>query len=91
MYKIGLLTTGLPVSGFQIIREQDRMRVVNSPFRVVDIPNVQFGVASINDMGHVVQMHEQVANELWSAALKGAVAAEKIEELADQAARELAI
>lgn len=87
--QIGLLTTGLPVSGFQIIREQDRTRIVNSPFRVVDIPNVQFGVASISDMKHVVQMHEQVTNELWSAVLAGGAAAETLEVLADLAESKL--
>ncbi|WP_158243186.1 helix-turn-helix domain-containing protein [Acidimangrovimonas sediminis] len=85
--QIGLLTEGLPVSGFQIIREHERTRVVNSPFRVVDIPNVRFGVASIIDMDHVVQMHEEMANDLWTSALTGAAAADILDEMALQQER----
>ena len=87
--QIGLLTEGLPVSGYQIIREPDRTRVVNSPFRIVDIPNLRFGMASIIDMDHVVQMHEEMANELWSSAVTGVEAARIIETLADEAERRL--
>ncbi|MBE9640045.1 helix-turn-helix domain-containing protein [Salipiger mangrovisoli] len=87
--QIGVLTEGLPVSGFQIIREMDRSRVVNSPFRVVDIPNVRYGVASIIDMEHVVQMHEDIANRLWTSALTGEPAARLLEDLANRAEAEI--
>ncbi|NDW01991.1 helix-turn-helix domain-containing protein [Salipiger sp. PrR002] len=88
--QIGVLTEGLPVSGFQIIREMDRSRVVNSPFRVVDIPNVRYGVASIIDMEHVVQMHEDIANRLWTSALTDVPAAQLLEDLADRAEADIA-
>lgn len=87
--QIGLLTTGLPVSGFQIIRQTDRTLVVTSPFRIGDLPNVRVGVATINDMGHVVQLHENIANELWSETLIGDAAARRLEAMADKTELEL--
>lgn len=87
--QIGLLTSGLPISGFQIIRQAERSLVVTSPFRIGDLPNVRVGVASINDMGHVVQLHEGIANEMWTEALVGESAARHLEALADKAEENL--
>ncbi|SLN61853.1 helix-turn-helix domain-containing protein [Roseisalinus antarcticus] len=86
--QIGILTGGLPVSGFQIVRQRDRIRVVTSPFRIGDLPNIRVGVASINDMPHVVQMHEELANELWTEAMIGGPAADILEDLAEAAERD---
>jgi transcriptional regulator with XRE-family HTH domain len=85
--QIGIITGGLPVSGFQIVRQREQSRVVTSPFRIGDLPNIRVGVASINDMPHVVQMHEELANELWTKALIGASAADLLDELATTAER----
>jgi len=83
--QVGLVIEGLPVSGFQIVRQPDRNMVVTSPFRIGDIPNIRIGVASINDMDHVVQIHEDIANELWAEALTGEAAAKRLEAMADNA------
>lgn len=55
------------------------------PFRIGDLPNVRVGVASMNDMGHVVQLHEGIANEMWTEALVGESAARHLEAMIETA------
>ena len=42
-------------------------------------------------MDHVVQLHEEIANELWTEALTGSAAATRLEAMADRAEAGLAV
>lgn len=79
--QIGLTDRQLPTTGFQLIRQDARVLVVTSPFRVGNQPNLQDGIATISDAEEAVRIHEQVADSLWSSSLVGLAAAEEVEAL----------
>ena len=47
---------------------------VLSPFRLGEQPNIRVGVAMITSAPEALALHEKMAKELWSRALKGSQA-----------------
>jgi transcriptional regulator with XRE-family HTH domain len=72
--QIGIVPDTLPHASFQIFRQPDRQVLALSPFRLGEEPNIRVGVAMITSAPEALALHEKMAKELWSRALKGAAA-----------------
>ncbi len=73
--QIGIVRDTLPHTSFQIMRQPDRKILVLSPFRLGEDPNIRVGVAMITSAPEALALHETMARELWTSALKGPAAA----------------
>ena len=72
--QIGIVLDTLPHTSFQIFRQPDRKILALSPFRLGEEPNIRVGVAMITSAPEALALHEKMARELWSSALKGPAA-----------------
>ena len=68
--QIGVLVDSAPTTSFQIFRQSDQELLAISPFRIGDLPNVRVGVAMITSAPDAVNLHSDVAMELWDRSLK---------------------
>ena len=69
--QIGIVLDTLPHTSFQIFRQPDRRILALSPFRLGEEPNIRVGVAMITSAPEALALHEKMARDLWSSALKG--------------------
>jgi transcriptional regulator with XRE-family HTH domain len=69
--QIGIVRDTLPHTSFQIFRQPDRQILALSPFRLGEEPNIRVGVAMITSAPEALALHEKMARELWTSALKG--------------------
>ncbi len=72
--QIGIVQDTLPHTSFQIFRQPDRQILALSPFRLGEEPNIRVGMAMITSAPEALALHEKMARELWSSALKGPAA-----------------
>jgi transcriptional regulator with XRE-family HTH domain len=72
--QIGIVRDTLPHTSFQIFRQPDRHILALSPFRLGEEPNIRVGVAMITSAPEALALHEKMARELWTSALKGPAA-----------------
>lgn len=72
--QIGIVPDTLPHASFQIFRQPDRHVLALSPFRLGEQPNIRIGVAMITSAPEALTLHDRMAKDLWSRALKGAAA-----------------
>jgi transcriptional regulator with XRE-family HTH domain len=72
--QIGIVLDTLPHTSFQIFRQPDRHILALSPFRLGEEPNIRVGVAMITSAPEALALHEKMARELWTSALKGPAA-----------------
>ena len=72
--QIGNVRDTLPHSSFQIFRQPDRKILALSPFRLGEEPNIRVGVAMITSAPEALALHETMARDLWTNALKGPAA-----------------
>jgi transcriptional regulator with XRE-family HTH domain len=79
--QIGLTRRALPTTGFQVIRQEERSLVVTSPFRIGEQPNIRYGIATISDAKDAIDVHQALADQLWSSALLGNTAADELRRL----------
>jgi transcriptional regulator with XRE-family HTH domain len=72
--QIGIVLDTLPHTSFQVFRQPDRQILALSPFRLGEEPNIRVGVAMITSAPEALALHEKMARELWTSALKGPAA-----------------
>jgi transcriptional regulator with XRE-family HTH domain len=72
--QIGIVRDTLPHTSFQIFREPNRKILALSPFRLGEEPNIRTGVAMITSAPEALALHEKMARDLWTSALKGPAA-----------------
>jgi transcriptional regulator with XRE-family HTH domain len=82
--QIGIVPETLPHTGFQIFRQPDRQLLTLSPFRLGEEPNVRTGVAMITSAPEALALHHKAAEGMWHRAIKGAVAARYLRDLAQR-------
>lgn len=78
--QIGITRLPLPTAGFQIIRSANRKLLVLSPFRVLQQPNLRYGVAMITEDEEALRVHETLAARLWESALTGSKAIDEVQK-----------
>lgn len=79
--QIGVAREPIPSTSFQIVRQGGRSVLTISPFRLGHNPNIRVGVGLITSAPEALDLHQGIANRLWSTSLKGREAAAYIEEL----------
>ena len=72
--QIGIVPDTLPHASFQIFRQPDRQVLALSPFRLGEQPNIRVGVAMITSAPEALALHDKMAKDLWSRAIKGPAA-----------------
>jgi len=79
--QIGIVPDILPHASFQIFRQPDRRILALSPFRLGEQPNIRVGVAMITSAAEALDLHENMAKDLWRHALKGDPAVQFMQQL----------
>ena len=79
--QIGLTRRPLPTTGFQLVRQEERSLVVTSPFRIGEQPNIRYGIAAISDAKDAIDVHQALADQLWSSVIHGIAAADELNRL----------
>jgi len=82
--QIGLITEPGPGTSFQLFRKPNQTTLAVSPFRLGEQPNTRLGVAFITAAPEAVDLHDRIASQSWSKALKGADAAEYLRTLIEK-------
>ena len=82
--QIGIVPDTLPHASFQIFRQPDRQVLALSPFRLGEQPNIRVGVAMITSAPEALALHDKMAKDLWSRAIKGPAAVSFMRELMDR-------
>jgi transcriptional regulator with XRE-family HTH domain len=72
--QVGVLRDRIPTTGFSLARGSRGTTVAISPFRFGEPMNLSIGAAAVTQEAQAVRIHETMADELWSAASKGAEA-----------------
>jgi hypothetical protein len=85
--QVGIVPDTLPHASFQIFRQPDRHVLALSPFRLGEQPNIRVGVAMITSAPEALALHDKMAKDLWSRALKGPAAVHFMRELMDRRSR----
>lgn len=84
--QIGLIEDVLPNVTFQLFYRADTTCVAVSPFRLGELPNIRAGVATVTSASEAISLYEELAQDLWSRALRGRAAAQRLLALARPAA-----
>jgi transcriptional regulator with XRE-family HTH domain len=84
--QIGIVLDTLPHTSFQIFRQPDRQILALSPFRLGEEPNIRVGVAMITSAPEALALHETMARDLWTSALKGPAAVRFMRAMMDKSA-----
>ncbi|WP_366654848.1 helix-turn-helix transcriptional regulator [Fodinicurvata sp. EGI_FJ10296] len=82
--QIGVVLDTMPNTSFQIFGQTDRALLAISPFRLGEQPNIRVGVALITAAPEAIDLHQRIADDLWSRALKGPEAARYLRGLIDR-------
>jgi transcriptional regulator with XRE-family HTH domain len=80
--QIGLIEDTLPNVTFQLFYAGPEVRLAVSPFRLGELPNVRFGVASVTAAREAVSLYEALVKELWARSLRGRAGARRLLGLA---------
>lgn len=80
--QIGLIEDTLPNVTFQLFYAGPEVRLAVSPFRLGELPNVRFGVASVTAAREAVSLYEALVKELWARSLRGRAGARRLLALA---------
>ena len=85
--EVGLIDEMLPNMAFQLFQSRKETILAVSPFRLSEMPNIRYGVATVTAAPEAVALHEKLAADLWRRALKGPRAAARLTEVMTRAAR----
>jgi transcriptional regulator with XRE-family HTH domain len=86
--EIGLIDEMLPNMTFQLFRSKKETVLAVSPFRLSEMPNIRYGVATVTAAPEAVALYEKLSAELWGRALKGPRAAARLAEVIARAGLE---
>ena len=79
--KIALVEDAMPATAFQLLYLANRTMLTVSPFRLGEMPTIRNGVATVTAAQEPVRLYENMANQLWKAALKGKTGAAQLRKL----------
>ncbi|HXP95451.1 MAG TPA: helix-turn-helix transcriptional regulator [Telmatospirillum sp.] len=83
--QIGVIEETLPHITFQLFRSSERTLLGLSPFRLGgELPNIRIGVATFTADEQPVRLYENLANDLWCRAQKGAAAVALLRAVLDR-------
>lgn len=83
--QLGVSPQPFPSTSFQITRSGGQSVLTVSPFRLGHNPNIAVGVGFVTSAPEAVELHDGIARMLWERSLRGAAAADHLEDLITQA------
>ena len=79
--QVGVAREPIPSTSFQIVRNGAESTLTVSPFRLGHNPNIRLGVGLITSAPEALELHENIAKQLWATSLKGMEAADHVDAL----------
>lgn len=79
--QIGLVDEAMPSATYQVLRGPHHAVLLNSPFRLGELPNVRNGIAMVTSSPEAVRLHEELTLNLWNTASKGKEGARRLRAL----------
>ena len=76
--QVGLVDDAMPSATYQVLTGPAHRVLMQSPFRLGELPNVRNGVAMVTASHEAVALHEQMTTQLWTHASKGAEGAARL-------------
>jgi hypothetical protein len=80
--QIGLIEDTMPNVTFQLFYNPDGVSLAVSPFRLGELPNVRFGVATVTAAREAVALYEDMVAQLWARSLRGKAGARRLRAIA---------
>jgi transcriptional regulator with XRE-family HTH domain len=81
--QIALIDDTLPNVTFEIFRCPQETYLAVSPFRLGELPNIRYGVATVTTSKEAVSLYSRLAEELWSRSHRGAEGAALLKEIVE--------
>ena len=76
--QIGLVDDAMPSATYQVLTGANHRVLMQSPFRLGELPNVRNGIATVTASQEAVALHEQMTTQLWNHASKGQEGAQRL-------------
>lgn len=76
--QIGLVDDAMPSATYQVLMGAHHRVLMQSPFRLGELPNVRNGIATVTASPEAVALHEQMTTQLWAHASKGSEGAQRL-------------
>ncbi len=76
--QIGLVDDAMPSATYQVLMGANHRVLMQSPFRLGELPNVRNGIATVTASQEAVTLHEQMTTQLWTHASKGQEGAQRL-------------
>lgn len=76
--QIGLVDDAMPSATYQVLTGAHHRVLMQSPFRLGELPNVLNGIATVTASPEAVALHEQMTTQLWAHASKGSEGAQRL-------------
>jgi transcriptional regulator with XRE-family HTH domain len=76
--QIGLVDDAMPSATYQVLTGAHHRVLMQSPFRLGELPNVRNGIATVTASPEAVALHEQMTTQLWAHACKGSEGAQRL-------------
>jgi transcriptional regulator with XRE-family HTH domain len=76
--QIGLVDDAMPSATYQVLTGARHRVLMQSPFRLGELPNVRNGIATVTASPEAVALHEQMTIQLWAHASKGSEGAQRL-------------
>ena len=76
--QIGLVDDAMPSATYQVLTGAHHRVLMQSPFRLGELPNVRNGIATVTASPEAVALHEQMTTQLWAHASKGSEGAQRL-------------
>ncbi|HEY4665627.1 MAG TPA: helix-turn-helix transcriptional regulator [Comamonas sp.] len=83
--QIGLVDDAMPSSTYQVLIGTNHRVLMQSPFRLGELPNVRNGIAMVTSSAEAVTLHEQMTTQLWAGASKGKEGAARLRAMLERA------
>lgn len=84
--QIGLVEQAMPSATFQVLSGPQHRVLMQSPFRLGELPNVRNGIATVTAAPEAVDRHENLILSLWHGAAKGQQGADRLRQLVERLA-----
>lgn len=86
--QIGLVDDAMPSATYQVLTGAHHRVLMQSPFRLGELPNVRNGIATVTASPEAVALHEQMTTQLWAHASKGYEGAQRLRAMLQRVRRD---
>ena len=79
--QLSVITKDEPNGPFALLRSHERASLAINPFPADSVPDTLSGVAMVTNAEDAIATHQRAFEQVWPAALKGTIAAQRVREL----------